>query len=97
LFEAFKNIQNGASGDFSNKMLDQTLPLSDMFEKKSCILKKSKVTDDSSNQERAYKTDGIIFFKMYLFPGFSRYNNDLCLKLTGQNVGRSSRSFLDFF
>jgi hypothetical protein len=34
---------------------------------------------------------------MYLLPGFFRYNNDLCLKLTGQNVGSSFRSCLEFF
>jgi hypothetical protein len=30
-------------------------------------------------------------FKMYLLPGFVRYNNDSSLKLTGQNVGRLLR------
>jgi hypothetical protein len=39
------------------------LPLSDIFKQKSCIIKKSKVTDGSSNQKRAYKSDEIILSK----------------------------------
>jgi hypothetical protein len=29
-----------------------------------------------------------LFFKMYLLPEFSRFNNDSLFKLTGQNVSR---------
>ena len=43
------------------KSLEQILLFSDIFEQKSCILKKWIVTDSSSNQKCAYKTDGIIF------------------------------------
>ena len=37
------------------------------------------------------------FLKMYFLPEFSRYNNDLWLKLTGQNAGKSFRSVLKTF
>ena len=35
-----------------------------------------------------------LFLKMYLLFKFSMYNNDLWLKLTGQNVGRSPKKVL---
>ena len=44
--------------------------LYDIFKQKSCILKKSKVTDGSSNQKRDYKSDGIIFSKCISFLVF---------------------------
>jgi hypothetical protein len=45
---------------YCRKLLDQVLLPFDIFEQKSCTLKKSKVTDGSSNQKPAYKTAGII-------------------------------------
>jgi hypothetical protein len=39
-----------------------------------------------------------LFFLMYLLPEFSRYYNDVCLKLTGQNEDSSPdfwKKFLD--
>jgi hypothetical protein len=43
------------------KFFDKILLPTDIFEQKSCILKKSNVTDGSSNQKRACKNDGIYF------------------------------------
>jgi hypothetical protein len=43
--------------------LDQILPLSDIFKKNLASLKKSRVRDGSSNQKRAYKSEGILFSK----------------------------------
>jgi hypothetical protein len=34
---------------------------------------------------------------MYLLPEFSRFNNDSCFKLTGQNVSRPPRCVLEKF
>jgi hypothetical protein len=43
------------------KSLHKFLLLFNIFKQKSCILKKSKVTDGSSNQKRAYKSEKLFF------------------------------------
>jgi hypothetical protein len=61
-FKAKNGVFNGKLSQ-KYKLLNKVLLLTNVFERKSCIYKKAKVTDGLSNQKGAYKTDGIIFSK----------------------------------
>jgi hypothetical protein len=65
------------------------------FNKNLASWEKSKVTDGSSNQKRAYKSDGIIFLKC--ITSLSFHGITMIYDVTEENVSSSPGSVLKDF